>query len=317
MAKKRVVDNRLIIIVAFILTIILLVSTSSSTIMATAQEPDDHLSELEQNKLSEPLSYYLQQQAKYQKQLKETHGKITKIKANLSSAKKKINYEKKKKSAQQKLVMQLKRRLQAATKRFKHIRKQLFLLQKQVQDNNITSKPEKIVAQADQNPPNSSEDENNNKDQGISALTDESLPYQDSFYANQTANDETSPARATNLSADTSKQTPQTKFTEQPNDPGDPNEPKKEFQDNETESNMKSRNPNYRKAPIRSLTTIKETSSQPESESNKQYTLAYGSKLPQTGKNQAQNKNLVIIGLLFLTISWILSVIVVFKNDIS
>ena len=320
MDKKEVTGMRIIMAIIFTLTTTLLVfALNNTTIIMAAQVSDGNFSELaphehelEQAKTDlkssqkkDTINHLLAQQTKYQKQLKKVRHKIAALKANLARIKTETNDPGKKKRAEQ--IATLQKKLRTTNKQFKRIHHQLHLLQKQISNTN----------QIKQAAANSSQDlldgysaANTGKqaETNIPHPAQESQPYQQGFAANQKATNDSSPLRAVNLSPATSKtvqaQNSQSNAPENTNDLASPSE---QVQAEKPNSDSDGKNAKLHKAPIQAMATIREKDQHFEPTINKQYTLTYGSKLPQTGSNLIEKTKLTTIGLIFLFISFILS----------
>ena len=320
MDKKEVTGMRIIMAIIFTLTTTLLVfALNNTTIIMAAQVSDSNFSELaphehelEQAKMDlqssqkkDTINHLLAQQTKYQKQLKKVRHKIAALKANLARVKTETNDPGKKKRAEQ--IATLQKKLRTTNKQFKRIHHQLHLLQKQISNTN----------QIKQAAANSSQDlldgysAANTEKQAEADMphpAQESQPYQQGFAANQKATNDSSPLRAVNLSPATSKtvqaQNSQSNAPENTNDLASPSE---QVQAEKPNSDSDDKNAKLHKAPIQAMATIREKDQHFEPTINKQYTLTYGSKLPQTGSNLIEKTKLTTIGLIFLFISFILS----------
>ncbi|MCX8720505.1 MULTISPECIES: hypothetical protein [unclassified Lactobacillus] len=334
MDKKEVTGMRIIMAIIFTLTTTLLVFVlNSATIVMAAQVSDSNFSELaphehelgqakpdlQTSQKKDTINHLLAQQTKYQKQLKKVRHKITALKANLERVKTETNDADKKKRAEQ--IASLQKKLRTTNKQFKRIYHQLHLLQKQISNTN----------QIKQAAANSSQDlldgysaANTGKqaETNIPHPAQESQPYQQGFAANQKATNDSSPLRAVNLSPATSKtiQAPnsQSNAPKNTNDLANPSEQiqseKANSDSNNKNNDIDGQNAKLRKAPIQSMTTIRENEQHFEPTTNKQYTLTYGNRLPQTDTNLIEKTKLTTIGLIFLSISLILSGIANFKK---
>lgn len=306
---------RIIMAIIFTLTTTLLVfALNNTTIIMAAQVSDSNFSELapheheleqaktdlQTNQKKDTINHLLAQQTKYQKQLKKVRHKIAALKANLVRVKTETNDPGKKKRAEQ--IASIQKKLRTTNKQFKRIHHQLHLLQKQISNTN----------QIKQAAANSSQDlldgysaANTEKqaEADMPHLAQESQPYQQGFAANNS-----SPLRAVNLSPATSKtvqaQNSQSNAPENTNDLASPSE---QVQAEKPNSDSDGKNTKLHKAPIQAMATIREKDQHFEPTINKQYTLTYGSKLPQTGSNLIEKTKLTTIGLIFLFISFILS----------
>ncbi|QYN53410.1 hypothetical protein [Lactobacillus panisapium] len=316
MDKKEVTGMRIIMAIIFTLTTTLLVfALNNTTIIMAAQVSDGNFSELapheheleqaktdlQTNQKKDTINHLLAQHTKYQKQLKKVRHKIAALKANLARVKTETN------DTGKKQIATLQKKLRTTNKQFKRIHHQLHLLQKQIRNTN----------QIKQAAANSSQDlldrysaANTEKqaEADMPHLAQESQPYQQGFAANQKATNDSSPLRAVNLSPATSKtvqaQNSQSNAPENTNDLASPSE---QVQAEKPNSDSDGKNAKLHKAPIQAMATIREKDQHFEPTINKQYTLTYGSKLPQTGSNLIEKTKLTTIGLIFLFISFILS----------
>lgn len=311
---------RIIMAIIFTLTTTLLVfALNNTTIIMAAQVSVSNFTELapheyelgqakadlQANQKKDNINRLLAQQTRYQKKLKKVRNKIATLKANLARVKTETNDTGKKKRAEQ--IATLQKKLRTTNKQFKRIHHQLHLLQKQISNTN----------QIKQAATNSFQDlleghiaANTEKqaEADMPHLAQESQPYQQGFAANQKATNDSRPLRAVDLSPATSK-TVQA-HNSQSNAPENTNDlasPSGQVQAEKPNSDSDDKNTKLHKAPIQAMATIRGKDQDIEPTINKQYTLTYGSKLPQTGNSLIGKTKLTSIGLIFLFISFILS----------
>lgn len=320
MDKKWVTRMRIIMAIIFTLTTTLLVfALNNTTIIMAAQvsvsnfsELAPHEHELEQAKTDlqtsqkkDNINHLLAQQTKYQKKLKKVRHKITALKANLARVKTETNDTGKKKRAEQ--IATLQKKLRTTNKQFKRIHHQLHLLQKQISNTNQTKQAAANSSQDLLDGYNAANTEKQDETD-IPHLAQESQSYQQNLVPSEKATNDSRPLRAVDLSPATSK-TVQAHNSQSnaPENIKDLASPSEQIQTEKTNSDSVNKNTKLHKAPIQAMATIRGKDQDIEPTINKQYTLTYGSKLPQTGNNLIGKTKLTSIGLIFLFISFILS----------
>lgn len=318
MDKKWVTRMRIIMAIIFTLTTTLLVfALNNTTIIMAAQVSDSNFSEfapheheLEQAKTDlqtsqrkDNINHLLAQQTRYQKKLKKVRNKIATLKAHLAGAN--TNDAGKKKRTEQ--IANLQKKLRATNKQLKRTHHHLHLLQKQISNANQTKQ---AAANSSQDLLDGYNAANTEKqaEADMPHPAQENQPYQQGFAANQKATNDSRPLRAVDLSPATSK-TVQAHNSQSnaPENIKDLASPSEQIQTETTNSDSVNKNTKLHKAPIQAMATIRGKDQDIEPTINKQYTLTYGSKLPQTGNNLIGKTKLTSIGLIFLFISFILS----------
>lgn len=318
MDKKGVTRMRIIMAIIFTLTTTLLVfALNNTTIIMAAQVSVSNFTELapheyelgqakadlQANQKKDNINHLLAQQTRYQKKLKKVRNKIATLKAHLAGVN--TNTTGKKKRTEQ--IANLQKKLRATNKQLKRIHHHLHLLQKQISNANQTKQAATNSFQ-DLLEGHIAANTEKQDETDIPHLAQESQSYQQNLVPSEKATNDSRPLRAVDLLPATSK-TVQAHNSQSnaPENIKDLASPSEQIQTEKTNSDSVNKNTKLHKAPIQAMATIRGKDQDIEPTINKQYTLTYGSKLPQTGNSLIGKTKLTSIGLIFLFISFILS----------